>query len=146
MMNAAINKIIHAIASDVHLLIRQVFVENSLKDTALLHDMQLTVSAANNPVIEVIFSDYVEYIEKGRVPGGKQPPIDALRDWALKHSIPTDNQTLWLIARSIKNRGTAPRPILANLEKYVEESFENKWSGILFDTITDEVAKYYFKD
>lgn len=140
-----LEKVIQAIASDIYMLIQQIISDSKLKNSGLSENLKVEVVRWQNLVINIVFDDYVEYIENGRVAQkGKLPPVDALRDWALKHSIPTDNKTLWAIAKGIQKNGVSSRPILSRIEAQIDEGFENKWADMLFDAIVEEVEKSFF--
>ena len=64
---------------------------------------------------------------------------------ALEHSlyIPTDNNTLFLIARAIWRDGHEGRPILATLEEKIDRKFETEWYDQLFEATIDELNKYF---
>lgn len=119
--------------------------KNTLKDSLLMRDVDSRVSFGSNGdnvVIEVLFNNYIDYIEKGRRPG-KMPPVSALKEWAQSRGIPTDNGTLYAIANAIKRDGIEGRPILATLEQRIEDSFENNWADKLFDAMTSELNTYF---
>ncbi len=134
-----------AIAADVLKLSHLVMESNNLKDSALDRDVQVSVKqVADSIIIETLFDNYVDYIEQGRKPmSGKQPPIDAVRDWALSRNIPADNDTLFLISRAIWRDGIEARPILSTLEEEIEKAFDERWADQLFEAITDELTKYF---
>lgn len=118
---------------------------NTLKDSLLIRDVDSRISFGgngDNVVIEVLFNNYVDYIEKGRRPG-KMPPVSALKEWAQSRGIPTDNGMLYAIANAIKRDGIEGRPILATLEQKIEDSFENDWADKLFEAMTSEINKYF---
>ena len=135
--------VIDAIAAEILTLAHTIMdsSEMGLRDSVLKKDMDVVVRSYDQPVVvELLLNDYVEYIDSGRAPRqGKQPPIDALRDWALARGIATDNSTLFLIARAIWRNGYASRPILATLEEEIEDRWENEWS----DLIADELMKSF---
>lgn len=155
-MDTAITKAIEAIAADVLKLSQTILSDgnvgknaktgrNTLKSSALQDNVKVEIrNIGESVVIETLFDNYIGYIEQGRKPRtGKQPPIDALRDWALSRGIPTDNSTLFLIGRAIRRDGYEGRPVLATLEEEIEKLFDDKWADMLFDTITDELSKYF---
>ena len=142
-MTSAILKVVQVIANDILRLAQTIADENGLRNSALRNDIQTKVRDLANPVIEVYFNDYVDYIENGRAPNGKMPPVAALRDWALQNNISADNSTLWAIARSIKINGQKPRPILALLEQQIDQSFENEWSDMILESITNEIEQLF---
>lgn len=118
---------------------------NTLKDSLLIRDVDSRFSFGgngDNVVIEVLFNNYVDYIEKGRHPG-KMPPVSALKEWAQSRGIPTDNGTLYAIANAIKRDGIEGRPILATLEQRIEDNFENDWADKLFEAMRSELNEYF---
>lgn len=136
-------KIIETIANEILTLAHTLMEspEMGLRQSALNRDVQVVVSSYENPVvIETVFNDYIDYIEQGRKPmTGKQPPIDALRDWALAHGIATDNSTLFLISRAIWRNGYEARPILATLEQEIDERWESEWADMIFEEIMNQL-------
>lgn len=155
-MTAAIEKIMQAMTEDI-LNLSQIILnddgvginpktgKNTLKNSHLKKDIEVVIEATDESVvISALFDNYVEYLERGRSPmRGKQPPIDALRDWAMARGIQTDNSTLFLIGRAIKRDGQQPRPILATLEEEMQKLFEDKWADQLMEAITEELNKYF---
>ncbi|SBW07054.1 hypothetical protein [uncultured Dysgonomonas sp.] len=155
-MDTAITKVIEAIAADVLKLSQTILSDNkvgtnaktgknTLKSSTLQESVRVEIrKIGDSVVIETLFDNYIDYIEQGRKPcTGKQPPIDALRDWALSRGIPTDNSTLFLIGRAIRRDGYRGRPVLAMLEEEIEKQWDGKWADMLFDAITDELSKYF---
>lgn len=119
--------------------------KNTLKDSVMIKDADSRISFGSNGdnvVIELLFNNYIDYIEKGRRPG-KMPPISALKEWAQSRGISTDNSTLFAIANAIKRDGIEGRPVLATLEREIENSFENEWYDKLFEAMTSELNKYF---
>lgn len=155
-MTDGIAKVVQAIADDVLRLSQTILANNSigvnsktgkntLKNSTLSRDVKVEIRNMGEPiVIEALFDHYVEYIEQGRKPRqGKQPPIDAIRDWALSRGIPTDNSTLFLISRAIWRDGQAARPILATLEEEIAREYEDKWANMILEAIAEELNKYF---
>ena len=58
----------------------------------------------------LIMPDYVEYVNSGRRAGAKMPPIEAIANWCRSKGIPSDNQTIWKIRKSIAEDGTGATP------------------------------------
>ncbi len=155
-MTDDIAKVIQAIANDILRLSQTILGDasigtnaktgkNTLKNSMLAKNVKVEIRNLDEPiVIETLFDNYVQYIEQGRKPRqGKQPPIDALRDWALARGIPTDNSTLFMISRAIWRDGQTGRPILATLEEEIAKQFEDKWADMLFEAITGQLNKYF---
>lgn len=115
--------------------------KNSLKDSQLRADLYAApVSVMQDVVIEALFNNYVVFLEWDRpAKYGKQPPIDALKDWAEKNSIPTDASTLWAISYAIWRDGHKGRPIFATIDREVDALYDTEWSGRLFESITSDL-------
>lgn len=153
-MTPSLKKAIDQITNEIAILAGDIFKDdkisrnpkvnkNTLREKA--KDVNVSWRAANgNIVIEAYFDNYITFLEKGRVPRkGKFPPLDELRDWALSRNIPSDNSTLFLIARAIWRDGHEGRPILATLEERIDSKFETEWYDQLFEATIDELNKYF---
>lgn len=142
-MNDRITNIVNAIAEDILTLVHLVMDEQGLANSLLAEETAYKVSMTGNPVIELLFNDYISYIESGRKAGSNlMPPLSAIKEWAERKNIPTDNSTLYAIAQSIRKNGIAPRPILATLEEKIEESFSNNWADNLFEEMVNILAEW----
>ena len=142
-MNGATLKVLNAMAEDILSLAHLILDENGLKNSALRDDVRCIVERSDNPIITILFNDYVEYIENGRKPNsGEAPPISDLREWAQRKGIPATNDVLYAIAETIKKQGMAPRPVLAVLEQQIEDSFSNEWADQLFESIMEELEAF----
>lgn len=154
-MNQATAKVIESIADELivlaHLImeddtisINKKINKNTLRDSQLNKNIAQAVAYSDDIVIQALFNNYITFIEWDRPPNyGKQPPLDSLRDWALSKGIPTDNNTLFAIAKAIQRDGHEGRPILAVLAKEITESFDKGYYDRLFTAITDEINKYF---
>lgn len=155
-MNKATTDIIKAIADDVLALSRLILDDskisdnvkvrkNTLANSKLKNDIEVkTAFNTNDTVITALFNNYITFIEWTRPKEhGKQPPLDTLRDWAIEKGIPTDNSTLFLIARAIWRDGHEGRPILATLDQEVQSEFNDEWFDKLFNTLIDDLTKYF---
>lgn len=155
-MNEATKRVIEAFQSEVMTLIRLIFEDNgisnnkkinknTLADSKLKERVQVEIRQKENPVIiEALFNHYITFLEWNRPKKhGKRPPIDALRGWASARGISTDNSTLWAISTAIWRDGHEGRPIIATLEKEIENSYNKEYSNKLFDAIIDELIKYF---
>ncbi len=143
-MNDATLKVLKAIAEDALAIAHLILDKNGLKNSVLKDDVRCTFERSDNPVITILFNDYVEYIENGRKPNsGEAPPISDLREWAQRKGIPATNDVLYAIAETIKKQGMAPRPVLAVLEQQIEDSFSNEWADQLFEVIMEELEAFF---
>lgn len=95
---------------------------NTLRDSDLYDSVE---SVEEGFVLKILANDYIEYIERGRGVGFKKVPIQALRDWALKKGIDTDNHTLFAIQTAIYNDGIPSRPILSSFYTGIDKELED---------------------
>lgn len=153
-MTPALKKAIDQITNEIAILAGDIFKDDKVSNNPKVNkntlrkkakDVNVSWRAANgNIVIEAYFDNYITFLEKGRAPRkGKFPPLDELRDWALSRNIPSDNSTLFLIARAIWRDGHEGRPILATLEEKIDCKFETEWYDQLFEATIDELNKYF---
>lgn len=66
---------------------------------------------------------HAEYVERGRLPGGRMPPVSIISAWAVRHGMPA--RAGWPIARAIARRGIKPRPVL--LRPSVYQGIQTVW-------------------
>jgi hypothetical protein len=121
--------------------------KNTLKDSKLKSDILTNIIENDNIVINTLFNNYIVYLEWDRPPFYKKttgiPPIKALIPWARKNGISTDNSTLYAIAYAIFRDGHKGRPILAMLDKNVDNYWNDKWANDLFESIIKELNNYF---
>lgn len=120
--------------------------KNTLKDSALRDNLVVATNTpqGQDPVVGALFNNYIVYLEWTRPPKyGKQPPIDALKDWAAKNGIPTDADTLWKISYAIWRDGHAGRPIFATMDKELDKLFMDDWADQLRDAILDNLDNFF---
>lgn len=154
-MNDNIKNILKAVQTDIETLAQLIFEtdsisnntkvnKNTLKDSQLAKDVEVKVQELNNPIIDIMFNHYIVYLEWDRPPKyGKQPPISALRDWAIKNNIPDDNSTLYLISRAIWRDGHKARNITGTLFKEVEERFDKEYFDNVFEAIITDLITFF---
>lgn len=143
-MNKALTAAVEAIGKDILLLAQSILDENGLADSRLREKVSTSVEYGDNVVVRVLFDNYIDFVEQGRKPKtGNKPPISELEDWAKQRSIPTDNQTLYAISEAIWRDGYAARPILATLEREIEQRFDKEWSERLFDALITDLTAYF---
>lgn len=76
--------------------------------------------------LKFIALDYYLDIENGRKKGGKMPPLDVIKGWMITRNIPANNNTAYLIARSIARDGIEPKPYLREIRKNKLPSYTNE--------------------
>lgn len=157
MRNEGLEKVISKIAEEVVTLATLILEDdsistntkvnkNTLRESALRYNIDTStgVFSGGDTVIRALFNHYVTFIEWDRPPKyGKQPPISALKDWAEKNGIPSDNNTLWAISTAIWRDGHTGRPIFATLEKEVDKMFNEDWAEEVFNSIVEKLDTYF---
>jgi hypothetical protein len=86
-------------------------------DTNLKNELSWTQNLKNNILTSWIENSiiismplYGLVIDKGRRPGAKMPPVEAIKSWCKEKAIP--EEAAWPIAISIKTNGIAARPFI----------------------------------
>jgi len=95
----------------------------------------------------ILMPRYAEFVDKGRRPGAKMPPLQPIKNWAKEKGLPqfrdkkgryiSNNSRAFLIARSIARDGIKPRPFFHFL--YDELDHLNK---ILSTAFSKDIAAY----
>lgn len=102
--------------------------------------------------IEFMYEEYGQWVESGRRPGGKMPPISKIEAWAKikpltqfrdkKGRYISNRSRAFLIARAIARDGIKPFPFLTNevelaqdelaflLQQYIEDSIQSEWGSL----------------
>jgi hypothetical protein len=102
-------------------VIRQILINKGLKDSRLIENF--TISFRDNDVI-IELPNYAIFIDKGRKPNSKLPPVDVISRWIKMKSIIvpngfTQNSFAFVIAKSIAKNGIRPRPFIDILKDSV---------------------------
>lgn len=141
-MKSQIVNAIEAITQDVSHILRNVTAEASLSEVSA----KVIVDSNVNPVVKVVFADYVNYTQSvRRISCNDIPSLDNVRDWALGKGIGTDNTTLWAISDAMQNVGQSVYPLLSVLENRIEEYFDNSSADRLFELLTQEIGSLFTK-
>lgn len=114
---------------------------NTLKRSNLRRNM--TVNESFPRFIYFEYFDYLEYIERGRRPNIRKVPISALREWARRKGIPSDNSTLYAIQQSIYKAGISPRPIMETFQRNLDKEMGEDMLDGIYEAITDLLDKYF---
>ena len=113
-------------------------------------EMEVIVEQRGKNIIgRLIGSDYAYYVFHGRK-AGKYPNIESIRQWVRKKPIIsqdlTENQLVYVIARSIAKKGTLEKGVkmLTVLNKSIESNFKGLENTIL-NTINQDFQKELFE-
>ena len=91
--------------------------------------------------------DYFKYIESGRRPGRRMPPVQPILDWTIKKRIkPLDKnikqKTLaYIIAKSIGKKGIKPVPMLDKVLKTNMKDFKAQIEKLIYLNSEDQIKK-----
>lgn len=156
-MTLEVEKILQAIADDILTIVKAVFADNDISENIKVHkntlvnshidkDTIVNLRNENNPMIDIILNQYIEYIERGRERWHTpKVPWDALRDWAREKLGKADNTTLYFVQKSIYEKGIRPRPILHYVFEEIDKKWNNNWGDDLFQSIIKDLIEYFNK-
>jgi hypothetical protein len=80
-------------------------------------------------------ADHSPYVEGGRRPGARMPPLQPIREWLERHG--SDPAGAFIVARAIGLRGIQPRPVLTWAKPQIDK--------IVMGHVTAAHAKAIFK-
>lgn len=83
--------------------------------------------------IQLISEDYLKYVDQGRRPGGKMPPLQAISRWATFKKIP--QQAVFPIAKSIAEKGIKPTNV-------IQKSLDNTLNSKSFSDLEESGADW----
>lgn len=115
--------------------------KNTLKDSRLAHT---AVINSDIPFYHLILNAYIDDIENGR--RVRQQPlvsIEALRDWARRKGISSDNHTLRIIQAAIWKDGINGRPVMKTFWKMLDKEWKDSYAEVLFEAIVKELEDYF---
>lgn len=101
------------------------------------------VDATEFPIIHLLINDYIEEIESGRKRKARLVPIAALRDWARRKGIKSDNVTLERIQYAIWRDGISPRPVMSVFFNLLDKEWSDTYADMLFDAITENLNNIF---
>jgi hypothetical protein len=150
-MNENIIKAFNLLANDILSLFKSVLAsdvginakvgENTLKDSRLANT---AVINSDIPFYHLILNAYIDDIENGR--RVRQQPlvkIEALRDWARRKGISSDNHTLRIIQAAIWRDGIKGRPVMKTFWKMMDKEWKDSYAEVLFEAIVKELEEYF---
>lgn len=113
---------------------------NTLVDGRVFQEIETDVEDVE--LVNLLVNDYIQYIESGRRPG-TYPPPNVIAEWCQRRGIPSDNRTVYLICRSIYEKGIPARPIFdgnGGVWDMIDKEWST-WSEVIFQTITDYLSE-----
>ena len=115
---------------------------NKVSSGELINSIRHEVRPVGNDYEVIIHAkEYLKYIDEGRKPGGKMPPIKPIEKW-VRNKVATDDVegTAWAIAWGIKHYGIIPTHII----QPAVDKIVNKWLDKIKDAVTKEIIKKIF--
>lgn len=116
---------------------------NTLKESNLYKDASVqALESGNDIIVNLLLNDYEVYVENGRK-SNKFPPVEPIVRWAKRKGLPTDNSTIFLIRRSIAEKGIQPRPFMNTVFQDMEQQMDSKFYDKLLESIITDLTKYF---
>lgn len=123
-MDKEIEQILYQVAMDVAMDYQAELNALNVSATGNLQNVDFEVEISGGTYrIALILEDYWKFVEKGRLPGSF-PNIGQLQQWIKVRQIlprpmangklPTEKQLVYMIGKSIKEKGIPAKPALAN--------------------------------
>ena len=112
-------------------------------------------SKSDSYLVTINLESYWVFLERGRRPGAKMPPVEAIENWIKvrkiiprpvtlksgKQRVPTIPQLAYVIARSISRNGIAPRPFMRDSINQTIEDFKSKLTAAVRDDVLDNLEQ-----
>jgi hypothetical protein len=130
MKNDNLKKTLDEIGSDIVKEVVQELIRAGKKDTGnLVNSIEYNVlETVDGVLLKINAPEYLKYIDEGRRPNSKQPPISAIIPWVRRKGIvvqgaKNERQSAFVIARAIGKNGIRP---LNFLQPTIERVLKNK--------------------
>jgi hypothetical protein len=94
----------------------------------------------NEPIIEIISNEYLQWVDKGRRPG-KYPPIKPIANWARIKGI--DAKAVFPIARNIFKFGIKPTNVIQTTDRQMLRQVDSALAQEIADNMEIYVANTY---
>lgn len=107
---------------------------NTLVNSNMFKQATTNFTVNDDAIVNLLINDYEIYVQTGRK-SKKLPPLEPLIIWAKSKGIPTDNNTMWAIRKSIAEKGIKPRPFI----DYVWNDIDAQMDKLYFDRIFNEI-------
>ena len=72
----------------------------------------------------------------------KWPPPQIIAEWAARKGLPTDNNTVYLMCKSIYEKGIKARPFINASFEEIDKEFEN-WADKLFNDLCSGLDEFF---
>lgn len=152
-----LTKVLQIFGETVEVLYREQLRENNHIATATLHDTLYTRVQHRGVALEVsiYLQDYWYWLENGRQAGARFPPIDKIREWIRIKPIipqendlgktPTENQLVFLLSRSIAEKGIEGKPMLEDSVNEALQQLEQDIINALQEDVQDAINEQFIE-
>lgn len=72
----------------------------------------------------------------------KWPPVQVIVEWAARKGLPTDNKTVYLICKSIWEKGIKARPFINASFEQIDKEFTD-WADKLFNDLCSGLDEFF---
>lgn len=115
-------------------LVKQIRVQNDLSDT-------------DDIMASLIFNGYMDYVERGRKPGGKWVPEQPIIDWLKRKHIVSSNDNVrsvaYLVRRSIYEKGIKGRPLMDAIMDEGDRLFNDTYAEMMVEAAIAPVTEFF---
>lgn len=135
---------------------QQLTTKNKVASGNLVDSVTFNIKTDNEQIsLQILTADYLKYIEDGRRPGAKQPPLTPIIKWIEvkklpipknKKGIPKIESTAFAIAKSISVKGIKATPISQPALDETNKEFMNGLKKEVLKGVTEEIASNFTKD
>lgn len=96
--------------------------------------------------VALYLPDYEMWIQQGRRPGGKRPPLDVILKWVIrKMGSQNANKKAWAISTAIARRGIRARPFVERAQRNALEEAEGKIPNLLLEVVDFDLRHIFTK-
>lgn len=115
---------------------------NTLVDSKLYKTSSIKINNNDDAVVSLLINEYEVYVQNGRK-SPKMPPVAPIIAWAKSKRIPTDNNTIWAIRKSIADKGIKPRRFIPSVWEHMDENMDKVYFDNIFKSIISEINQYF---
>lgn len=145
------------INNHITLMIQKILSEVNLDKSALSKQIKVEY---RKDLISVTMPEYARFIDSGRKPGSKPPPIKAILKWikdkginpepspnpsksankAPEEKVITDEQLAFAISKAIATNGVKPKPFIQRLIEFLTDIIKTKFAEEIRKSIINQLT------
>lgn len=144
------------INNHITLMIQKILSEVNLDKSALSKQIKVEY---RKDLISVTMPEYAKFVDSGRKPGSKPPPIKAILKWikdkginpeprpnpskadnkAPEEKVITDEQLAFAISKAIATNGVKPKPFIQRLIEFLTDIIKTKFAEEIRKSIINQL-------